>query len=95
MNLSIFFIGIFLMVIGVLFAVITFGFGIICSWPLLLIGFIMIVLGIISPHSNSYQQFQSFSKKQSETKRICTNCGKTMSLNEKFCPHCGFENKYM
>ena len=94
MNLSLFFKGIFLMVIGVLFAVITFGFGIFCSWPLLLIGFIMIILGIISPSSSFYPQSNPFSGKQNTTKRICSNCGKTMSLNAKYCPHCGFENKY-
>ena len=94
MNLSIFFMGIFLMVIGVLFAVITFGFGILCSWPLLLIGFIMIVLGIISPSASSYQQPSSFSRKQNTTKRICAQCGKTMALHAKKCPHCGSENKY-
>jgi hypothetical protein len=86
--------GIFLMVIGVLFAVITFGFGIICSWPLLIIGFIMIILGLISPSSSVYQQSSAFSGKQNQTKRICSNCGKTMSLNAKYCPHCGNINKY-
>lgn len=85
------------MAVGVLFTIVTFGFGIICSWPLLLIGFIMIILGIILPSSSTYTQPKSSSSyqyQQGETKRICPNCGKTMPMQSKYCPHCGQKNKY-
>lgn len=95
MNLSLILTGIGLMAIGFLFAVVTFGFGIICSWPLLLIGFILFLLGIISPASSTYRQPPpSYSRTGNEIKRICPHCGRTMSMNTKYCPHCGNENKY-
>ena len=97
MNSSLLFSGLALMAIGFLFAIVTFGFGIICSWPILLIGFIMFILGIVSPSPKSYKQPTSFSSHPmgtQQTKRICPNCGKTMPLQAKYCPHCGKENKY-
>jgi hypothetical protein len=95
MNLSLIFMGIGLMAIGFIFAVVTFGFGIICSWPLLLIGFILVLIGIISPYRISYKQSsKAYSSTGQEIKRICPNCGKTMPMNTKYCPHCGNENKY-
>lgn len=80
--------------VGVLFTLATLGFGIICSWPLILIGFILFILGIISPGRSSYKQYSSNEVQIGETKRICSNCGKTMSLNATYCPHCGQPNKY-
>lgn len=97
MNLSLLLTGIVLMAIGFLFAVVTFGFGIICSWPLLLIGFIMFILGIVSPSPKSYKQPTNTFYQQmgnQHTKQICPNCGKTMPIQAKFCPNCGKENKY-
>ncbi|MBS3777920.1 MAG: hypothetical protein KGY50_01350 [Candidatus Thermoplasmatota archaeon] len=97
MNLSLFLTGIILMSIGILFGFATFGFGFICSWPVVLIGFIMFILGIVSPSSASYKQPDSYTYNPyntQQTKRICPNCGKTMPLQSKHCPHCGKENKY-
>lgn len=91
MNFSAIILGILLMVVGVLFTLATLGFGIICSWPLILIGFILFILGIISPGRYSYKQP---SAQVGETKRICSNCGKTMPLDATYCPHCGQPNKY-
>ena len=94
MNLSAIILGTIIMVVGVLFTLATLGFGIICSWPLILIGFILFVLGIISPAKSSYKQHSSNEPQVGETKRICSHCGKTMPLDATYCPHCGQQNRY-
>lgn len=94
MNISALILGILLMAVGFLFTVATFGFGLICSWPLLLIGFVLFILGIISPGPSSYRQPRSYEPTMGETKRICPNCGKTMPVNATYCPHCGQPTRY-
>jgi len=94
MNLSAIILGILLMIVGILFTLVTLGIGLICSWPLILIGFILFILGILSPGRYSYKQPSSNEPRVGETKRICPNCGKTMPLDAKYCTHCGHVNKY-
>jgi len=93
MNISTIGLGILLMAVGFLFAFVTFGFGIICSWPLILIGFILFILGFVTP-SRSFSESQSFNQSYNETKRVCAHCGKSMPLHAPYCPHCGEKNKY-
>ena len=42
-------IGIVLMVVGTIFTFVTLGFGFVCSFPLIFIGFIILIIGAIMP----------------------------------------------
>ena len=42
-------IGIVLMVVGTVFSFVTLGFGFVCSFPLIFIGFIILIIGAIMP----------------------------------------------
>jgi uncharacterized membrane protein len=42
-------IGVILMVFGAIFTFVTLGFGILCSWPLILVGFILVIIGAVLP----------------------------------------------
>ena len=42
-------IGIVFMIIGALFTFFTFGFGIVCTWPFILISFIIFIVGVVVP----------------------------------------------
>ena len=46
MNFSAIIFGISLIFIGLFFTIITFGFGIICTWPIIFIGLILLMVGI-------------------------------------------------
>jgi hypothetical protein len=98
MNISLLLTGLVLLAIGILFGLVTYGFGFICSWPVILIGFILFIFGFISPSPSSYKQQYTYSTgtfDTGETKRICPQCGKTMPMQSKYCPHCGKPNKYV
>ena len=49
MRLGLLGLGILLFIVGLVFSTITLGVGILCSWPLLVIGLILIILGILLP----------------------------------------------
>ncbi|MDG6218337.1 MAG: hypothetical protein QCI00_02735, partial [Candidatus Thermoplasmatota archaeon] len=93
MNISSILLGLLLMIVGFILTVITFGFGIICTWPLILIGFILFIVGILSPSRFLYFQHPGYKTQYDETKQICSSCGKTMPLHATHCPHCGQQNK--
>jgi len=96
MNLHAVGIGILFITIAIIIIIITFGFGIICIWPLLILGGLLFLFGVLSPSQKTFfNQFQSPSQNhQKEMKRICSNCQKTVPIHLKKCPHCGNEFKY-
>lgn len=97
MNLNAMLVGIFLVALGVLIIIFTYGIGIICIWPLLILGGLLFLAGLFSPSQRSFfKQFQQRSQQfpQQEMKRICSQCKKTVSMNQKICPHCGHEFEY-
>ena len=91
-GLSIIIIGVVLMVSGALFTFFTLGFGIICSWPLILVGFILLILGVIVaiiPESKattvviqqpSQSALQAIKNQQPPQQQMQDN---------RFCPNCG------
>ena len=95
-------IGIAMMVCGAVFTFITFGFGIICSWPLILIGFILLIIGVIveaipeskpapiviQQPSPPLPQPVTIQQQNQET-RFCSYCGKPIQSDSNYCPSCG------
>ena len=86
MNMTYTGIGIILMVIGAFLTFISFGIGIICTWPLLLIGFLLFIVGIAKgeKQTNIIQP----TKQNLETDRHCPNCGKAIPSDARICPYC-------
>jgi len=72
--------GIALLVIGLFFTFVTFGLGIICSWPVLTIGVLLLLLGFALP------------SKRGPIKPIvksCPGCGANIPEDATTCPSCG------
>jgi hypothetical protein len=86
MNSRLIGLGVTLMVVGALFTFFTLGFGIVCTWPLLLIGFILFIFGIVIPEEKT-KIFQP-ELKESEKKRYCPNCGRQIPFDALVCPYC-------
>ena len=76
-------IGIVIMVVGVILTFITLGIGIICTWPLILVGLILLIVGAVLPEKERHYQ-----DIKSEGIRYCTDCGKQIPFDAKFCPYC-------
>jgi hypothetical protein len=83
--------GLILIIIGVFFTFITFGIGIVCTWPLIFIGLILIILGAILPSSRdrSRMDYREYFNKS----RYCQSCGREINFDAKFCSYCGKELK--
>ena len=75
--------GTMLIVIGIFFTFITFGLGIICLWPLILIGLLLLFFGIILPDGRRIIEISN------ENLRYCKYCGKRIPSDAKFCSYCG------
>lgn len=77
--------GTMLVIAGIFFTFITFGLGIVCLWPIILIGLILILLGIFIPDltykSKRYDEDFNF--------RFCKYCGKKIPYDAKYCSYCG------
>ena len=86
MNSGLVAIGAILLVVGALFTFYTFGFGIVCTGPLMLIGFILFIIGLVIPESEI--KIVETSRKESETKRYCPNCGRNIPNDARVCPYC-------
>lgn len=41
--------GVILMIVGAVISVITFGAVIICSWPIILVGLVLFIIGLVNP----------------------------------------------
>lgn len=97
-------IGLLFMVFGALFTFFTFGLGIFCTWPLILVGFILLIIGVALPSESHpaqqqpiiIQQPQPAQQPQSQKQgaRYCPNCGREIPFDARICPYCGrnFEN---
>jgi uncharacterized paraquat-inducible protein A len=87
--------GILCLLVGGVFTIFTLGFGIICSWPLLLVGLIFIVVGGVLSNEHEHVPLQRVIIHQESTQqgttgsRFCTSCGGTLPSDAVFCPHCG------
>jgi|GEM_PF-6728378 len=78
MRLHILALGLLLVIIGIL---LTYVFGTLYGWPLLLIGIPLILLGLVIPKSGS-----SWLKKKIHT---CPTCGADLPDDATMCPACG------
>lgn len=96
MNLHALGLGILFIIIAIIIIIVTFGFGIICIWPLLILGGLLFIIGLFTPSQKTFfKQYQSPQQNQpKEMKRICNNCQKTVPLTLRKCPYCGHEFKY-
>lgn len=93
MNMTLTAIGLFLMVLCGIFTFVTFGFGIICAWPLLFIGIILFILGVVANSENKMRSYRGSvpppTSDHYELEKICPNCGCVMQYNASTCPCCG------
>jgi hypothetical protein len=81
--------GLILIIIGGFFTFITFRIEIICTWPLIFIGFIFLILGAILPiRSDRFDYREDFHKA-----RYCPSCGRVIDFDAKYCSYCGMEFK--
>ena len=94
MNMSCITGGAVLMLISILLTIFTLGFGIICTGPLFLIGFIIFIIGFIISdgtkreeihhyHNNTVHQTPSLHN------RYCTDCSRAIPFDANICPYCG------
>jgi hypothetical protein len=83
--------GLILIIVGVFFTFITFGIGIICTWPLIFIGFILLVIGAIIPSRRVRDSFDY--KTDFHKSRYCPSCEREIDFDAKFCSYCGREIK--
>ena len=89
MNSPLVWIGVILMIIGALVTFFTLGIGIICTWPLILVGLIIFVVGlIISPGGITIIQQETDTKKAKEKSRFCPKCGRSIPFDANICPYC-------
>ncbi len=81
------------MVVGALFTFVTFGFGIICAWPLILIGIILFIVGAVMPEEKTHvvqnQQPVVVQQQSPQPNRYCPGCGKAIPFDANICPYCG------
>lgn len=89
MNSNLVWIGVILMIVGAIITVITFGIGIICTWPLILVGLIIFILGLVaSPGEIKFTQQPIEKKEKPEKSRYCPECGRSIPFDAKICPYC-------
>ncbi|MEF8849124.1 MAG: zinc ribbon domain-containing protein [Candidatus Thermoplasmatota archaeon] len=96
--------GAVLMLLSIFFTIFTLGFGIICTGPLFLIGFIIFIAGFFIKESkkndtqvyNITQQTSSYPSSVDSNKnsgRYCPNCGRSIPFEAALCPYCGLKFK--
>jgi uncharacterized paraquat-inducible protein A len=93
MNSGVIFGGAMLMLGSILFTIFTLGFGIICTGPLFLIGFVIFVLGFIIP-GETKKDFYHYNRTQPtpmNSKRYCPKCGRIIPFDASICPYCGLK----
>ena len=90
MNTAAIIIGIVLMIAGFFFTIITLGFGVPCSGPMMLIGFILFIVGLVIP-SNKKIVIRNETKSPKIEKshdRYCPDCGRSIPFDANVCPYC-------
>jgi hypothetical protein len=85
-------IGVVLMVFGALITFITFGVGIVCTWPIIGVGFILLLLGAVINHEgtgyNVQQQKPVIIQQAPQKTRNCPSCGRQIPFDAIICPYC-------
>jgi hypothetical protein len=76
--------GILLIAAGMVFTILTFGLGAICTGPMIFIGIILVLVGFIFP-----VEVKTIQTPASLPLRYCTNCGRSIPFDAKICPYCG------
>jgi hypothetical protein len=90
MNFKAILLGLLLMGFGLSVIILSYGIGILCMWPLLLIGFLLFISGIFFPSRGiRYFNHEPYQEEKREMKRICPHCGTSHPINIKRCPKCG------
>ena len=90
MNMALTVIGAIMLIIGIAFTFITLGFAIFCVWPLLLIGFILLILGLALPSSDSKNVIHTpVQQPVVQSNRYCPGCGRNIPFDANICPYCG------
>lgn len=72
--------GVLLILIGLFFTFVTLGFGIICAWPLFIIGGLVFVLGLGLPNRKASGK---------PIVKSCPGCGADVPADATLCPTCG------
>ena len=91
-GLGLIIIGVVLIICGALFTFITLGFGIVCAWPFVFVGFILIIIGIVVslvPESKPIPIVIQQPPQETQSIRYCTNCGRPIQSDTNYCPSCG------
>jgi len=82
--------GVIFIVVGVALTFVTFGIGIICAWPLIVVGLILLLIGaVLPPDGRPVVIHQPPPSEASRNKRYCTNCGREIPFDSNVCPYCG------
>ncbi len=83
-------IGLLMMIVGFFLTVFTLGFGIACSGPLMLIGFILFIVGLVITSDKKIvihsEKASSDIKKSPD--RYCPDCGRSIPFDANTCPYC-------
>lgn len=81
--------GVIFFIVGILLSVVTFGIGIICAWPLILVGIILLLIGAVLPPEGRQVVMPPPPPEAPRNKRYCTNCGREIPFDANVCPYCG------
>ena len=80
--------GVIFFIVGILLTVVTLGIGVIRAGPLILIGLILLLLGVVLPPEGKQVAIPP-PPEGPQNKRYCTNCGREIPLDANVCPYCG------
>jgi len=88
MDLTLTFVGVIFLILGIYFTVDTSGEHYLCTGALALVGFILLIIGTVSSKHklNNIQQTNN-----QQPLFYCKECGKPIYKNSKFCENCGKE----
>ena len=93
MNSGVIFGGAMLMSVSIFITIFTLGFGIICTGPLFLIGFVIFILGFVIPEETK-REIHHYNRIQPTTvssNRYCPKCGRSIPFDASICPYCGLK----
>ena len=73
--------GAILMLISIIITIFTLGFGMICTGPIFLLGFIIFIIGFIISEGTKLEKITQ--------NRFCVDCGRAIPFDARLCPYCG------
>ena len=85
--------GAMLMLVSIFITIFTLGFGLFCTGPLFLIGFVIFVLGFVISEETK-KEIHHYNRIQPSPKysnRYCPKCGRSISFDASICPYCGLK----